>query len=35
MDGDSDWGHRGRSHAIGYLQGLINMAQFLGRMKKQ
>jgi mannonate dehydratase len=32
MDGDSDWNHRGRSHAIGYLQGLINMAQFLGRM---
>ena len=32
MDGDSDWNHRGRSHAIGYLQGLINMAKFLGRM---
>jgi mannonate dehydratase len=32
MDGDSDWNHRGRSHAIGYLQGLINMAQFLGKM---
>ncbi|MGV3490250.1 MAG: mannonate dehydratase [Devosia sp.] len=33
MDGDSDWNHRGRSHAIGYLQGLINMATFLGKMK--
>ncbi|WP_423065407.1 mannonate dehydratase [Devosia sp. CN2-171] len=29
MDGDSDWNHRGRSHAIGYMQGLIRMAEFL------
>jgi mannonate dehydratase len=33
MDGDSDWNHRGRSHAIGYMQGLIRMATFLGKMK--
>lgn len=25
MDGDSDWNHRGRSHAIGYMQGLLRM----------
>ena len=30
MDGDSDWNHRGRAHAIGYMQGLIRMAGFLG-----
>ncbi|WP_375451813.1 mannonate dehydratase [uncultured Devosia sp.] len=29
LDGDSDWNHRGRSHAIGYMQGLIRMAEFL------
>jgi mannonate dehydratase len=29
MDGDSDWNHRGRAHAIGYMQGLIRMAEFL------
>ena len=29
MDGDSDWNHRGRAHAIGYMQGLIRMADFL------
>ena len=29
MDGDSDWNHRGRAHAIGYMQGLIRMAQYL------
>jgi mannonate dehydratase len=28
MDGDSDWGHRGRSHAIGYMQGLLRMLEF-------
>ena len=28
MDGDSDWNHRGRSHAIGYLQGLLRMLEF-------
>lgn len=28
MDGDSDWNHRGRAHAIGYMQGLIRMAEF-------
>ncbi len=29
MDGDSDWNHRGRAHAIGYMQGLLRMADFL------
>jgi mannonate dehydratase len=29
MDGDTDWNHRGRAHAIGYLQGLIRMAEYL------
>jgi mannonate dehydratase len=29
MDGDSDWNHRGRAHAIGYMQGLIRMGQYL------
>jgi mannonate dehydratase len=29
MDGDSDWNHRGRSHAVGYLQGLIRMGEFM------
>jgi mannonate dehydratase len=28
MDGDSDWNHRGRAHAIGYMQGLIRMLEF-------
>ena len=28
MDNDSDWNHRGRSHAIGYLQGLLRMLDF-------
>ncbi len=27
MDDDSEWAHRGRAHAIGYLQGLINMLE--------
>ena len=27
MDGDSDWNHRGRAHAIGYMQGLIRMGE--------
>jgi mannonate dehydratase len=31
MDGDSDWNHRGRSHAIGYMQGLIRMLEFYKR----
>ncbi len=26
MVDDSDWQHRGRAHAIGYMQGLIDMA---------
>ncbi len=30
MDGDSDWNHRGRAHAIGYMQGLVRMAQYSG-----
>jgi mannonate dehydratase len=29
MDNDSDWNHRGRAHAIGYMQGLIRMGEFL------
>jgi mannonate dehydratase len=29
MDGDSDWNHRGRSHAVGYMQGLIRMGDFM------
>ena len=24
MDGDTPWGHRGRAHAIGYMQGLMD-----------
>jgi mannonate dehydratase len=28
MEGDSDWNHRGRAHAIGYLQGLLRMSDF-------
>jgi mannonate dehydratase len=27
MDDDSDYGHRGRAHAIGYMQGLLNMME--------
>ncbi|KKB80341.1 hypothetical protein VW35_08065 [Devosia soli] len=30
MDGDSNWNHRGRAHAIGYMQGLVRMAQYSG-----
>jgi mannonate dehydratase len=29
MDGDSDWNHRGRAHAIGYMQGLVRMGEYL------
>ena len=29
MDGDSEWNHRGRAHAIGYMQGLVRMGEFL------
>ena len=25
MDGDTEWCHRGRAHAIGYMQGLMRM----------
>ena len=28
MTGDTDWNHRGRAHAIGYMQGLLRMAEF-------
>jgi mannonate dehydratase len=28
MDDDSDWAHRGRSHAIGYMQGLLRMQKY-------
>lgn len=27
MDDDTDWNHRGRAHAIGYMQGLLRMAE--------
>lgn len=27
MDGDTDWCHRGRAHAIGYMQGLLRMME--------
>ena len=30
MIGDSDWNHRGRAHAIGYMQGLLRMMDFKG-----
>ncbi|HEY8599615.1 MAG TPA: mannonate dehydratase [Thermomicrobiales bacterium] len=30
MVDDSDWQHRGRAHAIGYMQGLIDMASTAG-----
>ncbi|WP_189424328.1 mannonate dehydratase [Devosia pacifica] len=33
MDGDSDWNHRGRSHAIGYMQGLVRMAEHTGLLR--
>jgi len=29
MDDDTDWNHRGRAHAVGYMQGLINMMDLL------
>ncbi len=29
MDDDSDWNHRGRAHAIGYMQGLLRLGDFL------
>jgi mannonate dehydratase len=28
MDGDTDWNHRGRAHAVGYMQGLLRMSEF-------
>ena len=31
MDGDSDWNHRGRAHAIGYMQGLVRMGEFMSK----
>jgi mannonate dehydratase len=30
MDDDSNWNHRARAHAVGYMQGLINMAEQVG-----
>ena len=30
MDDDTEWAHRGRAHAIGYMQGLINMLDLPG-----
>jgi mannonate dehydratase len=29
MEGDSDWNHRGRAHAVGYMQGLLRMGEYL------
>lgn len=29
MDDDSSYGHRGRTHAIGYMQGLLNMLELV------
>lgn len=29
MDEDTSWNHRGRAHAIGYMQGLLQMGKFL------
>ncbi|MBX3069688.1 MAG: mannonate dehydratase [Thermomicrobiales bacterium] len=29
MDDDTPWNHRGRAHAIGYMQGLINAVELL------
>jgi mannonate dehydratase len=31
MDGDTPWGHRGRAHAIGYMQGLIRSLEYRAR----
>ncbi|MCO5222782.1 MAG: mannonate dehydratase [Thermomicrobiales bacterium] len=31
MDDDTSWQHRGRAHAIGYMQGLMNMMEYCGR----
>ncbi len=27
MDDDTDWNHRGRAHAVGYMQGLLRMGE--------
>ena len=29
MDGDTEWNHRGRAHAIGYMQGLLRMGELV------
>jgi mannonate dehydratase len=29
MDDDTDWNHRGRAHAIGYMQGLLRMGDLM------
>ncbi len=31
MDDDTDWNHRGRAHAVGYMQGLIRMGAYMAR----
>jgi mannonate dehydratase len=31
MDGDSGWNHRGRAHAVGYMQGLMRAIDLLDR----
>ena len=30
LDDDSSWNHRGRAHAVGYMQGLLRMLEFKG-----
>jgi mannonate dehydratase len=30
MEGDSGWNHRGRAHAVGYMQGLLRAIELLG-----
>jgi mannonate dehydratase len=30
MEGDSGWNHRGRAHAVGYMQGLLNAIETTG-----
>lgn len=30
MDGDTSWNHRGRAHAVGYMQGLLNAIEVFG-----
>ena len=34
MDEDTDWNHRGRAHAIGYMQGLLGMIELTEQGEK-